>query len=82
MITGVPQYYGVAPWVYPANIIQQGTTNGARRPLTPSGTQEQPQVQGGYIVPYYDQNAPILMAQGNHFFFKLNEHLYICKKNV
>lgn len=24
----------------------------------------QPQVQGGYIVPYYDQNTPILMAQG------------------
>lgn len=24
----------------------------------------QPQVPGGYIVPYYDQNTPILMAQG------------------
>ncbi|CAG9854975.1 unnamed protein product [Phyllotreta striolata] len=71
---GVPaQYYGVGPWVYPAppaNLIQQGASNGARRPLTPNGTTEaqqqvQPQVPGGYIVPYYDQNAaPILMAQG------------------
>ncbi|XP_057668356.1 pumilio homolog 2-like isoform X6 [Diorhabda carinulata] len=71
---GVPaQYYGVGPWVYPAppaNLIQQGANNGARRPLTPNGTTEaqpqvQPQVPGGYIVPYYDQNAaPILMAQG------------------
>ncbi|XP_072376828.1 maternal protein pumilio isoform X3 [Diabrotica undecimpunctata] len=70
---GVPaQYYGVGPWVYPAppaNLIQQGASNGARRPLTPNGTTEaqqqvQPQVPGGYIVPYYDQNAtPILMAQ-------------------
>lgn len=24
----------------------------------------QPQVPGGYIVPFYDQNTPILMAQG------------------
>ncbi|XP_063902751.1 maternal protein pumilio-like isoform X3 [Zophobas morio] len=68
---GVPQYYGVGPWVYPApaNLIQQGASNGARRPLTPNGTAEaqqqvQPQVPGGYIVPYYDQNTPILMAQG------------------
>ncbi|XP_049822940.1 pumilio homolog 2-like isoform X2 [Aethina tumida] len=70
---GVPQYYGVGPWVYPAppaNLIQQGASNGARRPLTPNGTAEaqqqvQPQVPGGYIVPYYDQSAaPILMAQG------------------
>ncbi|XP_022918908.1 maternal protein pumilio isoform X2 [Onthophagus taurus] len=67
---GVHQYYGVGPWVYPApaNLIQQGASNGARRPLTPNGTeaqqQVQPQVPGGYIVPYYDQNTPILMAQG------------------
>ncbi|XP_060516618.1 pumilio homolog 2-like isoform X2 [Cylas formicarius] len=77
---GVPaQYYGVGPWVYPAppaNLaaLQQGASNGARRPLTPNGTNEaQQQVQpgvpaGGYIVPaaaYYDQSAtPILMAQG------------------
>ncbi|CAH0557972.1 unnamed protein product [Brassicogethes aeneus] len=69
---GVPQYYGVGPWVYPAppaNLIQQGASNGARRPLTPNGTAEaqqqvQAQVPGGYIVPYYDQSTPILMAQG------------------
>ncbi|KAK9722984.1 Pumilio-family RNA binding repeat [Popillia japonica] len=68
---GVHQYYGVGPWVYPApaNLIQQGASNGARRPLTPNGTeaaqqQVQPQVPGGYILPYYDQNTPILMAQG------------------
>lgn len=46
---GVPQYYGVGPWVYPAppaNLIQQGASNGARRPLTPNGTAEaQQQVQ-------------------------------------
>ncbi|XP_066143874.1 pumilio homolog 2-like isoform X2 [Euwallacea fornicatus] len=75
---GVPaQYYGVGPWVYPAppaNLaaLQQGASNGARRPLTPNGTNEaQQQVQpgvpaGGYIVPaYYEQGgAPILVAQG------------------
>lgn len=47
-VTGVPPYYGVAPWVYPAhaNLIQQGASNGARRPLTPNGTAEaQQQVQ-------------------------------------
>ncbi|KAK5647046.1 hypothetical protein RI129_005510 [Pyrocoelia pectoralis] len=66
----VPQYYGVGPWVYPApaNLIQQSASNGARRPLTPNGSEAQQQVQqqvpGGYIVPYYDQNTPILMAQG------------------
>ncbi|KAH0999301.1 hypothetical protein HUJ05_005809 [Dendroctonus ponderosae] len=50
--TGVPaQYYGVAPWVYPAPpaslaALQQGASNGARRPLTPNGTNEaQQQVQ-------------------------------------
>lgn len=40
---GVPQYYGVAPWVYPANLIaQQGSQ--PRRPLTPSqqGAENQP----------------------------------------
>lgn len=54
---GVPQYYGVGPWVYTApptaaNLIQQGAaaaaaSNGAaRRPLTPNGTAEaQQQVQ-------------------------------------
>ncbi|KAK9869457.1 hypothetical protein WA026_003211 [Henosepilachna vigintioctopunctata] len=69
--TGVPQYYGVGPWVYPApaNLIQQGASNGARRPITPNGSAEaqqqvQPQVPGGYILPYYDQNTPIIMAQG------------------
>ncbi|XP_044751007.1 pumilio homolog 2-like isoform X2 [Coccinella septempunctata] len=69
--TGVPQYYGVGPWVYPApaNLIQQGASNGPRRPITPNGTAEaqqqvQPQVPGGYILPYYDQNTPIIMAQG------------------
>uniref|UniRef100_A0AAR5Q323 PUM-HD domain-containing protein n=1 Tax=Dendroctonus ponderosae TaxID=77166 RepID=A0AAR5Q323_DENPD len=78
--TGVPaQYYGVAPWVYPAPpaslaALQQGASNGARRPLTPNGTNEaQQQVQqgvptGGYIVPaaaYYEQGGgPILVAQG------------------
>ncbi|XP_050308569.1 pumilio homolog 2-like isoform X3 [Anthonomus grandis grandis] len=77
---GVPaQYYNVGPWVYPAppaNLaaLQQGASNGARRPLTPNGTNEaQQQVQpgvppGGYIVPaaYYDQSGagPILVAQG------------------
>lgn len=67
---GVPQYYGVAPWVYPApaNLIQQGANNGTRRPITPNGTAEaqqqvQQQVPGGYILPYYDQNQ-IIMAQG------------------
>ncbi|XP_030751566.1 pumilio homolog 2-like isoform X3 [Sitophilus oryzae] len=76
---GVPaQYYGVGPWVYsapPANLaaLQQGASNGVRRPLTPNGTNEaQQQVQpgvpaGSYIVPaaYYEQGAaPILVAQG------------------
>ena len=44
---GVHQYYNVAPWVYPApaNLIQQGAGNGARRPLTPNGTEAQQQVQ-------------------------------------
>lgn len=45
---GVPQYYNVGPWVYqaPANLIQQGASNGARRPLTPNGSGEaQQQVQ-------------------------------------
>lgn len=40
---GVPQYYNMAPWVYPANLIpQQGTQ--PRRPLTPSqqGADNQP----------------------------------------
>lgn len=51
---GVPaQYYGVGPWVYPAppaNLIQQGASNGARRPLTPNGTTEaQQQVQVSYV---------------------------------
>lgn len=48
---GVPQYYGVGPWVYPApNLIQQGASNGARRPLTPNGTAEaQQQVQVSFF---------------------------------
>jgi len=45
LITGpavVPQaYYGMGPWVYPANIIQQGATGAPqRRPLTPSSSTE------------------------------------------
>uniref|UniRef100_A0A1Y1L7R0 PUM-HD domain-containing protein n=1 Tax=Photinus pyralis TaxID=7054 RepID=A0A1Y1L7R0_PHOPY len=66
----VPQYYGVGPWVYPApaNLIQQSASNGARRPLTPNGSEAQQQVQqqvpSGYIVPYYEQNPAILVAQG------------------
>lgn len=54
---GVPQYYGVGPWVYPAppaNLIQQGgASNGARRPLTPNGTaeaQQQVQVCGRFSI--------------------------------
>lgn len=53
--TGVPQYYGVGPWVYPApaSLIQQGANNGQRRPITPNGTTEaQQQVQVGYRVEY------------------------------
>lgn len=54
LITSVPPYYGVAPWVYPAhaaNLIQQGASNGARRPLTPNGTAEaQQQVQVEYCI--------------------------------
>lgn len=73
--TVLPQYYGV-PWgVYPANIIQQGTTANTqqRRPLTPSSaatetannlaaaaaTTVQP---SPYVIPaYYDQNGSIVM---------------------
>lgn len=53
---GVPQYYGVGPWVYPApNLIQQGASNGARRPLTPNGTaeaQQQVQVSNDFLFPF------------------------------
>lgn len=67
MITaGVPaQYYGVGPWVYsapPANLaaaLQQGASNGARRPLTPNGTNEaQQQVQVKFNL--YDKSMYIV----------------------
>lgn len=48
----VPQYYGVGPWVYPApaNLIQQSASNGARRPLTPNGSEAQQQVQVYFAI--------------------------------
>ncbi|XP_054272082.1 pumilio homolog 2 isoform X4 [Macrosteles quadrilineatus] len=67
--TVMPQYYSV-PWgVYPANIIQQGTTTQQRRPLTPSSASENPsnlpQVQPGQyqVIPtaYYDQNGSMVI---------------------
>ncbi|KAK3910025.1 Maternal protein pumilio [Frankliniella fusca] len=70
--TVVPQYYGMGPWVYPANIIQQGAAGAPqRRPLTPSSSTELnnsttnlTQVQGQYqVIPaYYDQNGSIVMG--------------------
>lgn len=66
--TVMPQYYSM-PWgVYPANIIQQGTTTQQRRPLTPSSASENPsnlpQVQPSQyqVIPaYYDQNGSMLI---------------------
>nr|CAD7595823.1 unnamed protein product [Timema genevievae] len=67
--TVVPQYYGVAPWVYPANIIQQGAAAAQRRPLTPSSASDISSSttnlsQGQYqVIPtYYDQNGSLVMA--------------------
>lgn len=64
----MPPYYSM-PWgVYPANIIQQGTTTQQRRPLTPSSASENPsnlpQVQPSQyqVIPaYYDQNGSMLI---------------------
>ena len=69
----MPQYYGVAPWgVYPASIIQQNASNQQRRPLSPgsaaaaaaaAATSDTTNLtQGQYIIPYYDQNGPIVMG--------------------
>ncbi|XP_046669067.1 pumilio homolog 2 isoform X4 [Homalodisca vitripennis] len=66
--TVMPQYYSM-PWgVYPANIIQQGTTTQQRRPLTPSSASENPsnlpQVQPSQyqVIPaYYDQNGSMVI---------------------
>lgn len=67
--TVMPQYYSM-PWgVYPANLIQGGTTTQQRRPLTPSSATENPsnlpQVQPSQyqVIPtaYYDQNGSMVI---------------------
>ena len=60
ILTGVPQaYYGVAPWMYQANLIpQQGSQ--PRRPLTPSQQGgEQPYVSISNLTPFFSPNTTI-----------------------
>lgn len=59
ILTGVPQaYYGVAPWMYQANLIpQQGSQ--PRRPLTPSQQGgEQPYVSISNLTPFCLSKIP------------------------